>query len=224
MHPLVELLDVGKTYQKSACPVQALRHVSLRLFPGEMVAVVGRSGSGKSTLLHIMGCLDTPSAGRYLLDGQDVSRLSDNTLAAVRRRAIGFIFQKFYLLPELTALENVELPLSFRGIPHAKRRQLALSSLQKVGLLDRAAHRPGELSGGQQQRVAIARALAGSPPLILADEPTGNLDRASGNAVMDLLHRLHAAGHTVVLITHDDAIAEQAPRRIRIEDGRLFER
>lgn len=217
---LIELQHVSKIYEGGEC-VKALRDVSLCIDRGEFVAVIGQSGSGKSTLMNILGCLDTPSKGIYRLGGTDMSRASAALGAKVRSRRIGFIFQGFHLIPSLTALENVELPLLYRGMSREERRQRAEESLRRVGLCERMRHRPSELSGGQQQRVAIARALAAKPPLILADEPTGNLDSASGAEIMRMLHELHCDGHTVVLITHDPAIAESAERRIVIRDGQV---
>lgn len=217
---LIELERVSKVYEGGE-RVTALADVSLTIDRGEFVAVVGQSGSGKSTLMNILGCLDLPSGGRYRLDGVDVSRASAATLAQVRSRQIGFVFQGFHLIPSLTALENVELPLIYRGMGRDERRRRAEESLRRVGLSQRMRHRPNELSGGQQQRVAIARALAAQPPLILADEPTGNLDSTSGAEIMAMLHALHQDGHTVVLITHDAAVAQQAQRRIEIKDGRV---
>ncbi len=219
--PLISLNNITKCYHTGAVSVRALSDVSLEVQRGDMLAIIGQSGSGKSTLMNIMGCLDVPTSGRYLLNDRDVSRLSERELSLVRGRQIGFIFQKFHLIPELTALENVELPLSYRGISPTARRRFARESLERVGLCDRLSHRPNELSGGQQQRVAIARAIASHPPLILADEPTGNLDSESGETVMRLLKELHADGHTVVLITHDPAIAATAQRVVRMKDGRL---
>jgi len=218
--PLISLDNISKIYTLGGETVTALDNVSLDIERGEMLAVIGPSGSGKSTLMNILGCLDTPTSGHYRLDGRDVSSLSQRALSQVRGEMIGFVFQKFHLMPELTALENVELPLSFLGLSSAKRRTLATDSLERVGLCDRMHHRPNELSGGQQQRVAIARAIASKPPLILADEPTGNLDSAAGTAVMTLLCDLHREGHTVCIITHDNDIAAAVPRRIRLRDGR----
>lgn len=220
MAALIELQHVSKLYQGGE-QVRALDDVSLTIDDGEFVAVIGQSGSGKSTLMNILGCLDVPTKGRYLLGGRDMSRVSPAASAAVRSRKIGFIFQGFHLIPSLTAEENVELPLLYRGMGREERRQRAAESLRRVGLAERVRHRPSELSGGQQQRVAIARALAASPPLILADEPTGNLDSASGAEIMRMLHELNRDGHTVVLITHDNAIADAAGRRIVIRDGRV---
>ena len=201
--------------------VRALDGVSFSVDEGEFVAIVGRSGSGKSTLMNLLGCLDVPTAGEYCLGGRAVSTMSPRELTAVRNRTVGFVFQGFCLLPSLTALENVELPLVYRGVPPRQRRQLAEKGLERVGLSARMHHRPGQLSGGQQQRVAIARALVGQPQLILADEPTGNLDAESGQAVMSLLHALHAEGTTVVLITHDMGVAAQAQRVLYMDGGHL---
>ncbi len=220
--PLILLEHIDKIYQTSQVQVEALRDVTLSVEEGECLAVVGQSGSGKSTLMNIIGCLDTPSGGTYRFQGRDVSRLSQKALSAVRSQKIGFVFQKFHLLPELTALDNVELPLLFRGIPQKERRRMAKESLSRVGLEKRMHHRPNELSGGQQQRVAIARAIAAKPPLILADEPTGNLDSASGQTVMTLLHELHREGQTVVIITHDPAVAASAQRTLCMRDGRIL--
>lgn len=203
--------------------MRALDDVSLSIEKGEFVAIIGQSGSGKSTLMNILGCLDTPTSGTYFLDGQDVSKLSARAQSRVRGTQIGFIFQGFHLIPALTAQENVELPLLYRGVPRLERLSRARRSLKKVGLDNRIGHRPSELSGGQQQRVAIARAIAMAPPLILADEPTGNLDTSSGKEIMEMLHTLNQNGHTVVLITHDPVIAQSVPRRIRIQDGRVCE-
>lgn len=219
---LIELKNVSKIYDGGE-RVTALADVSLTIDRGEFVAVVGQSGSGKSTLMNILGCLDLPSAGRYFLDGVDMSRASAAMGAQVRGRQIGFVFQGFHLITSLTALENVELPLLYRKMPREERRQRAEESLRRVGLGERMQHRPSELSGGQQQRVAIARALAAKPPLILADEPTGNLDSASGAEIMTMLHTLHRDGHTVVLITHDASVAAQAQRCIVIRDGKVAE-
>ena len=188
-----------------------------------MVAILGPSGSGKSTLMNLLGCLDTPTSGRYWLDGQAVGPMSEKALSRIRSRTVGFVFQGFHLLSELSALENVELPLTYRGVPEDTRRRLAQESLARVGLEQRMDHRPAQLSGGQQQRVAVARAMAGRPPLLLADEPTGNLDTAAGQEVMSLLKKLHGTGHTVIIITHDPTIGAACPRRVRIEDGRLWE-
>ncbi|TDA68890.1 MAG: ABC transporter ATP-binding protein [Clostridia bacterium] len=216
---MIRVENLVKVYSTGAIRVEALRRLNLEVGRGEFVAIMGPSGSGKSTLMHILGCLDTPTSGRYFLDGEDVSQMEGNDLAAIRNRKIGFIFQSFNLLPRLTAVDNVELPLLYRGLPARERRRRAEALLEKLGLGDRLHHRPAELSGGQQQRVAIARALAGDPPLILADEPTGNLDSHSGLEVMQTLLEVHASGHTVVLITHDASVAAQAERIVRLRDG-----
>ena len=223
MQALLDVKNLYKIYKSGPDEVRALDGVTFSVAQGEMVAVVGASGSGKSTLMNILGCLDAPTKGSYQLDGQEVGRLSDRRLSAIRNRKIGFIFQGFNLVPSLSALENVELPLLYRGIAGKKRRQLAEAALQRVGLSQRMRHRPAELSGGQQQRVAIARAIAARPPMILADEPTGNLDSRAGGQIMAILRELHADGRTVVLITHDDGIAQSVPRRIRMMDGKILE-
>jgi len=223
MSAVLELADVGKTYRSGLLEVEALREVRLTIQSGEFVAIVGPSGSGKSTLMHILGCLDVPSTGRFLLAGDDVADLSEDQLAEVRNRRIGFVFQQFNLLAYLTAWRNVELPMVYAGVEPAERRQRALAALDHVGLADRADHRPMELSGGQQQRVAIARALVTEPDLLLADEPTGNLDSASSSDVLDLLEDLHDSGRTIILITHEPDIAARAGRVVRISDGRLSE-
>lgn len=202
--------------------MHALDQVNLTVEPGEFLSIVGRSGSGKSTLMNILGCLDTPDKGEYLLNGEDVSHFSETRLAQIRNQTIGFVFQGFNLLPELTALENVELPLLYRGISKKERIERAKEALERVGLGTRMEHRPGELSGGQQQRAAIARAIAACPAVLLADEPTGNLDSHSGDAIMEILHHLHKDGCTLILITHDNRIAQQAQRIVSIRDGRLF--
>lgn len=221
MNELITLRNVSKQYKTAAGIVRALDDITLSIGQGEFVAVIGQSGSGKSTLMNILGCLDTPTHGTYLLDGRDMSRSTPALRAQVRGQEIGFVFQGFHLIPSLSALENVELPLTYRRVNRDERRRRAEESLRRVGLSARIHHRPAELSGGQQQRVAIARAIAMAPPLILADEPTGNLDTASGNEIMDMLKSLWKEGHTVVLITHDPAIAAAAPRRICIQDGRV---
>ncbi len=219
--PLILLEDVQKIYNPGPGEVRALDGVSLRIEAGELVAVIGQSGSGKSTLMNMMGCLDMPTAGRYLLDGQEVGSLCDDVLSKIRNHSIGFIFQGFNLIPSLTALENVELPLLYRGIGRESRRLMALEALNRVGLTARSHHRPSQMSGGQQQRTAIARAIAARPPIILADEPTGNLDSTSGTEIMGILQELNQEGKTVVLITHDSEVAAQAGRVVRIHDGRL---
>ncbi|MBR5244440.1 MAG: ABC transporter ATP-binding protein [Clostridia bacterium] len=220
---MIRLEQVSRSYEKDGNRVEALRQVQLHLAPGEMAAVVGPSGSGKTTLLNILGCLDRPTAGRYLLDGQPVERMTARQQALVRNRKIGLIFQQFHLLPGLSAEENAALPLTFRGIPLRQRREAARQALEQVGLGARWGHRPGELSGGQQQRVAIARVLCADPSVVLADEPTGNLDPEAAAAVMDILCGLHRAGKTVVIITHDAAVARIAPRLFRMESGCLTE-
>jgi len=219
--PVVHLEDVTKTYANGSLAVQALRGVSLEVPAGEYLAIMGPSGSGKSTLMNILGCLDTVSSGRYALDGLDVADLDEADLAEIRNRRIGFVFQQFNLLPALTAWRNVELPLFYAGVAPAERKRRAIAALERVGLGDRVDHRPGELSGGQQQRVAVARALAGEPAMILADEPTGNLDSTSTADVLDLLDELHAAGRTIVLITHEADVAERAQRVVHVRDGRI---
>ncbi len=217
--PILRLRDVRKTYATGAAEVEALRGVSLDVRAGEYVAVMGPSGSGKSTLMHILGCLDATTSGTYELAGTDVSGMSEADLAEVRNRRIGFVFQQFNLLPALSAWRNVELPLTYAGVGRAERRQRAVRALERVGLGDRVDHRPGELSGGQQQRVAVARALVTDPTLILADEPTGNLDSRSTADVLGLLDELHASGRTIVLITHEHEVATVAQRTVRIQDG-----
>lgn len=221
--PLLSLENVSRIYASGDTEIRALDNVSLEIYPGEFVAIVGQSGSGKSTLMNMIGCLDVPDEGSYVLDGLEVGRLSDNRLAKIRNEKIGFIFQGFNLLPKLTAIENVELPLIYRGVPHKQRRALAQEALTKVGLKERMHHRPSELSGGQQQRVAIARALAGNPPILLADEPTGALDTATGKEILQMMRNLNEQGHTIILITHDMEIARQAKRVIRIQDGKIVE-
>ncbi len=220
---LVDIRNLSKVYRTGAEEVHALGGVSLRVEAGEFVAIVGQSGSGKSTLMNMLGCLDLPDSGEYLLDGEDVSHIPETALARIRNRRIGFIFQGFNLIPSLNALENVELPLIYRGIPARQRRELARSALEQVGIGHRIRHRPGQLSGGQQQRVAIARAIAARPPILLADEPTGNLDSASGAEVMGILRALHADGRTIILITHDDRIAHTAQHLVRMIDGTVAE-
>jgi putative ABC transport system ATP-binding protein len=218
---VVSLEAISKTYATGAAEVHALREVSLRIDRGEYVAVIGPSGSGKSTLMNILGCLDVATSGRYELNGVDVEDLSETDLAAVRNTHIGFVFQQFNLLPTLSAWRNVELPLLYAGVGRAERRERAQQALGRVGLAGRVDHRPSELSGGQQQRVAIARALVTDPALILADEPTGNLDSRSSEDVMALLDELHASGRTIVLITHDLEVAAAAERSVTVRDGEL---
>jgi putative ABC transport system ATP-binding protein len=219
--PVIELRGIVKTYQIGSIPVTALAGIDLQVFPGEMAAIMGPSGSGKSTLMNLLGCLDRPTAGEFVLAGRRVARLGDDQLAEVRNRMIGFVFQNYNLLPRLTALQNVELPLVYRGGSGRRRRAAAVEALERVGLQGRLHHRPSQLSGGQQQRVAVARALAGRPQVLLADEPTGNLDTRSGTEVMALLQELNAGGMTVVLVTHDPRIAEHCTRVVRVLDGRI---
>ena len=221
MSALVEIQGISKIYNPGENEVRALDHISLTIQKGEFVAIIGQSGSGKSTLMNMIGCLDVPTEGTYILNGQNVSKLSDNELSDIRNQEIGFIFQGFNLIANLTAQENVELPLIYRGVPKKERHELSVAALKKVGLAHRMDHRPSEMSGGQQQRVAIARAIAQAPPVILADEPTGNLDSASSMEILDILKQLHAENRTVILITHDNDIAKQAKRVIRIKDGKI---
>lgn len=221
MESLVRIEDICKVYNPGENEVRALDHVSLEIFPGEYVAIIGQSGSGKSTLMNMLGCLDVPTSGAYYLHGEDVSDMTDDELSEVRNKEIGFIFQGFNLIPSLNAIENVELPLIYRGIDKKERRRLATESLEMVGLGARMTHKPSQMSGGQQQRVAIARAIAARPPVILADEPTGNLDSNSSKEIIKTLKALHKEGRTIILITHDDQIAEEARRVIRIKDGRV---
>ncbi len=216
---MIRIKDMYKIYKIGDIEVRALNGVSLNVSPREFVSIIGPSGSGKSTLMNMIGCLDVATSGEYFLDGRAVEALSENELASIRNEKIGFIFQGFNLLNKLTALENVELPLIYRGVDSARRRELAEEALFRVGLEERMHHKPKELSGGQQQRVAIARALSSKPPLILADEPTGNLDSKSGIEVMKMLKEIHAEGNTIVLITHDSDVARQAERVVRIADG-----
>ena len=219
--PLIELADVRKQYRMGTIAVDALKGVTIVINQGEFCALMGPSGSGKSTLMHIIGCLDVPTSGTYHLAGEDVGMMSEVDLADIRNRRIGFVFQQFNLLPSLTAQRNVELPLAYAGVERPERRSRAVAALRRVGLDDRMSHRPGELSGGQQQRVAIARALVTDPDLILADEPTGNLDSAAALEILDLLSELYASGRTVVLITHDAEVAGHADRILRIRDGNI---
>jgi len=220
----LEAVDVARSYQLDGVSVEALRGVSLRIDPGDYVAVVGPSGSGKSTLMHLLGGLDRPTGGVLRVDGRDVSALTDEALAGLRNAAIGFVFQSFQLLARTTAVDNVALPLVYRGIGRAERRRRAAAALESVGLGHRLGHRPNQLSGGEQQRVAIARALVGEPRVLLADEPTGNLDTASGHEVLAVLERLNAErGTAVVLVTHDREIAARARRRVYVRDGRLVD-
>ncbi|NHI19633.1 ABC transporter ATP-binding protein [Phycicoccus endophyticus] len=220
---MLELVGIGKTYRSGILEVEALRGVDLRVDEGEFVSTMGPSGSGKSTLMHIIGCLDIPTVGQYLLAGEDVSAMTEAQLADVRNRRIGFVFQQFNLLPALSAWRNVELPLVYAGVPRAERRRRAVSALERVGLAERVDHRPSELSGGQQQRVSVARALVTDPQLILADEPTGNLDSVATADVLALFDDLHDQGRTIVLITHEHDVAERAGRTVHMHDGRLLD-
>ena len=218
---LIKVEDLCKIYNPGENEVRALDHVSLEIKKGELVAIIGQSGSGKSTFMNMLGCLDVPTSGKYYLNGTDVSEMTDNELSEVRNREIGFIFQGFNLIANLNAIENVELPLIYRGIDRKTRHELAIESLKMVGLEKRMDHKPSEMSGGQQQRVAIARAIAAQPPVILADEPTGNLDSASSKEILAFLKKMHKTGRTVILITHDNGIAAQARRVVRIMDGKI---
>jgi len=222
MTPIIEFKDIYKIYSAGEEDVMAVNGVSFTICRGEFVAVVGASGSGKSTCMNIIGCLDTPTSGTYLLDGIDVSTMDEKQLAFVRNKKLGFIFQQYNLIPKLTILENVELPLLYKGIKGTERTGLAKAALERVGLIDQLAKFPSQLSGGQQQRASIARALAGNPPVILADEPTGALDSKTGKDVLDFLKKLHADGTTIVLITHDNSIADQIPRVMRMHDGEII--
>ena len=221
IEPLIRVRDLCKVYNPGENEVRALDHIDLSIDKGELVGIIGHSGSGKSTLMNMLGCLDVPTSGNYYLNGKDVSNMTDDELSDVRNMEIGFIFQGFNLIPNLTAKENVELPLIYRGVSKKEREDLAVESLKAVGLEHRMDHKPSEMSGGQQQRVAIARAIAARPPVILADEPTGNLDSHSTKEIMEVLKELHRSGRTVILITHDDEIAAQVNRVIRIKDGKV---
>ncbi len=223
MGALIHIENMKKIYNPGENEVRALDGIDLDIEKGDLVAIVGHSGSGKSTLMNMLGCLDTPTSGKYVLDGQDVASMTDNQLADVRNKEIGFIFQGFNLISNLDAVGNVELPLVYRGVSKNERKQLAMEALKSVGLEDRMKHKPNEMSGGQQQRVAVARAVAAKPPIILADEPTGNLDTKSTQEIMEILKELHRSGRTVIIITHDEEIASQAHRVIRILDGRIEE-
>ena len=223
MGALIHIENMKKIYNPGENEVRALDGIDLDIEKGDLVAIVGHSGSGKSTFMNMLGCLDTPTSGKYVLDGQDVASMTDNQLADVRNKEIGFIFQGFNLISNLDAVGNVELPLVYRGVSKNERKQLAMEALKSVGLEDRMKHKPNEMSGGQQQRVAVARAVAAKPPIILADEPTGNLDTKSTQEIMEILKELHRSGRTVIIITHDEEIASQAHRVIRILDGRIEE-
>ena len=222
MKPLIAFETLSKIYQMGETEVRAVDGISMAIMPGEFVAIVGQSGSGKSTCMNIIGCLDIPTSGKYYLDGHDVGMLDDDELAAIRNKMIGFIFQQYNLLPKLTVLGNVELPLQYAGMAKSERHERAKLAIEKVGLTDKLNNLPSQLSGGQQQRVSVARALATNPSVILADEPTGALDSKTGEEVIGLLKKLHAEGNTVVLITHDNAIASQAQRIIRLQDGHII--
>ena len=220
---MIDLKNIYKIYKMGENEVYALNDVSLHINDKEFVSIIGPSGSGKSTLMNMLGCLDVPTKGTYTLDGYDVGSKTDDELAAIRNEKIGFVFQGFNLLPKLSALENVELPLIYQGVPARERKERAKKALKSVGLEERIDHKPTELSGGQQQRVAIARALVTNPPIILGDEPTGNLDSKSGKEVMEIFKELHKKGNTIILITHDSGVAAQAERIVRIQDGKLYE-
>jgi len=220
---VIELVGISKLYQLGGVEYPALTDVSLTIARNDFLALTGASGSGKSTMMNIIGCLDTPTLGRYTLDGEEVAGLDEEALASVRNRKIGFVFQNFYLMPRQTAVDNVAQPLIYRGIAPAQRRAHAERALQRVGLGDRMRHRPNEMSGGQRQRVAVARALVGQPELLLADEPTGNLDSRTAREIMDLFKQLHAEGQTVVVVTHDPGVAASCKRLVRLHDGRIAE-
>ena len=219
MQGIIHLEDIRKNYYLGKQVVEVLKGISLDIFKNEYVALMGPSGSGKSTLMNIVGCLDTPTSGKYILNGKDVSRTADNELAEVRNKEIGFVFQQFNLLPRLTAAENVALPLVYAGIPKRQRMQKAMEVLKKVDLVDRSHHKPNEMSGGQNQRVAIARALVNDPSIILADEPTGNLDSKTSYEIMDIFGKIHSSGNTVILVTHEEDISHFAHRIVRLRDG-----
>ncbi|MFD6439110.1 ABC transporter ATP-binding protein [Peribacillus sp. NPDC060186] len=221
--PIIEIKNMSKSYELGGETVNALQEVCLTINKGDFVSIIGPSGSGKSTFMNMIGCLDKPDTGEYLLDGKEVEKMKDNELAAIRNIKIGFIFQNFNLLAKLTALENVELPLVYRGVSVKERKEVANACLEMVGLNDRMKHLPTQLSGGQQQRVAIARALAGNPPVLLADEPTGALDSKTSKEVLQMLKNLNEKGQTIILITHDLEVAKEATRVVRIHDGQLFE-
>jgi len=221
MNNVIEIQDIVKNYQVGSVIVRALRSISLNIQKNEYVAIMGPSGSGKSTLMNLLGCLDTPTSGQYVLNGTDVSKMEDNMLAEIRNKEIGFVFQTFNLLPRYSALENVTLPLIYAGISKVDREKMAIETLEQVGLLDRLSHKPNELSGGQRQRVAIARALVNKPSIILADEPTGNLDSKTSIDIMGLLDDIHGKGNTVIVVTHEEDIAKHAARIIRLIDGTI---
>jgi putative ABC transport system ATP-binding protein len=223
MTPLIEFRNLYKIYQMGDNVVRAIDGINMQIMKGEFVAIVGQSGSGKSTCMNIIGCLDVPTSGEYLLDGQNVGQMHDNALAEIRNKMVGFIFQQYNLLPKLNVIENVEVSMMYAGIPRKQRLERAHEVLDRVGLSDKISNRPNQLSGGQQQRVSIARALAGNPSVILADEPTGALDSRTGREVLNLLKELHREGNTIVLITHDAAIAAEADRMIRLADGKIVE-
>ncbi|EHF3620123.1 ABC transporter ATP-binding protein [Listeria innocua] len=220
---MIQLFNISKSYQMGENTIKALDDISLQISEGEFLAIIGPSGSGKSTLMNILGILDKATVGEYYLNKKNLMRVSDRKISKIRNRKIGFIFQQFNLMPRLTAFENVELPLVYRGVGKAVRKRVVLKSLERVGLLDKKKHLPAQLSGGQQQRIAIARAIAGSPEIILADEPTGALDSKTGEEVMSLLKEIHREGNTLIIITHDQEIAQQAERIIEIKDGKLCE-
>ena len=220
--PLVEFQDIYKIYVMGDQEVRAIDGVSFSVYEGEFLAIIGQSGSGKSTCMNIIGCLDVPTSGKYLLNGTDVSKLNDNKLAEIRNEMLGFIFQQYNLLPKLNVLENVKLPLMYKGLKESEQNKRAMEALERVGLSDKCRNKPSQLSGGQQQRVSIARALAGSPSVILADEPTGALDSKTSKEVMDFLAELNAQGNTIILITHDNSIAATAKRVMRINDGKII--
>ena len=221
MEQLISLRDISRIFQVGIVEVRALLEVNLEIKPNDYISIMGPSGSGKSTLMNIIGCLDTPSTGRYEFEGELVHEMDDNQLASIRNRKIGFVFQTFNLLPKATALKNVELPLIYANIPRSERQEMAENSLDKVGLADRMSHKPNELSGGQRQRVAIARSLVTNPSIILADEPTGNLDSKSGEEILKIFDSLQAAGNTIIIVTHEQYIAEHAQRTIHLFDGRI---
>ena len=220
---MIHITDLCKTYKMGENEVHALNHINLEIKEHEFVSIIGPSGSGKSTLMNMLGCLDVPTSGEYILDNKSIKKMSDDELAEIRNNKIGFVFQGFNLLPKLTAIENVELPLIYQAVNAKERHERAKKALESVGLGERINHKPTELSGGQQQRVAIARALITNPPLILADEPTGNLDTSSGKEIMEIFKKLNENGNTIVLITHDNDVAMQAKRVVRIQDGKLSE-